>query len=197
LKSFYFLGAGLDPARLFGLGQNWSGPRFTGTVDVNCNSCSTVHLWTVELSWRRRRTRGRVADHLAWRWWLAWGGRPEASGGVGSLSWLEWLQLQEEEKEICREERKEKVANVVTERRCLGGGLWWKWWFPYCWWWLWLLKVELEEEMVTVLVSCGGGRKKKKQKKKICSGKREEGWFFGFLWTRFSPHSSHQRSLYL
>jgi hypothetical protein len=46
-----------------------------------------------------------------------------------------------------------------------------------------LLKAELEEEMVTMLVSCGKGRNKKKQKKKICSGEREEGWFFGFLWT--------------
>jgi hypothetical protein len=44
-----------------------------------------------------------------------------------------------------------------------------------------LLKAELEKEMVTVLVSCGGGRKKKKQKKKICSGEREEGWFFGLF----------------
>jgi len=51
--------------------------------------------------------------------------------------------------------------------------------------------------MVTVLVSCGGGRKKKKQKKKICSGDREEGWFFGLLWTRFSPPSGHKINLYL
>jgi hypothetical protein len=64
-------------------------------------------------------------------------------------------------------------------------------------WSFWLLKEELEEEMVTALVSCGGGRKKKKQKKKICSGKREEGWFFGLLWTRFSPPSGHQINLYL
>jgi hypothetical protein len=60
-----------------------------------------------------------------------------------------------------------------------------------------LLKAELEEEMVTVLVSCGGGRKKKKQKKKICSGEREAGWFFSFLWTQFSPLSGHKLSLYL
>jgi hypothetical protein len=51
--------------------------------------------------------------------------------------------------------------------------------------------------MVMVLVSCGGGRKKKKQKKKICSGEREEGWFFGLLWTRFSPPSGHEIHLYL
>jgi hypothetical protein len=56
-----------------------------------------------------------------------------------------------------------------------------------------LLKEELEEEMVTVLVSCGGGRKKKK----ICSWDREEGWFFGLLWTRFSPPPGHQIHLYL
>jgi hypothetical protein len=60
-----------------------------------------------------------------------------------------------------------------------------------------LLKAELEEEMVTVLVSCGGGRKKKKQKKKICSGEREEGWFFGLLWTPFSPPPGHKTRLYL
>jgi hypothetical protein len=64
-------------------------------------------------------------------------------------------------------------------------------------WLCWLLKAELEEEMVTVLVSCGGGRKKKKQKKKIYSGEREEGWFFGLVWTQFYPPSGHQRSLYL
>jgi len=63
-------------------------------------------------------------------------------------------------------------------------------------WWCWLLKANLGEEMVTVLVSYGGGRKKK-QKKKICSVEREEGWFFGLLWTWFYPPSSHQRSLYL
>jgi hypothetical protein len=56
-----------------------------------------------------------------------------------------------------------------------------------------LLKVELEEEMVTVLVSCGGGRKKKK----IYSREREEGWFFGLLWTQFSPPSGHEIHLYL
>jgi hypothetical protein len=60
-----------------------------------------------------------------------------------------------------------------------------------------LLKAELEEEMVTVLVSCGRGKKKKKQKKKIYSGDREEGWFFGLLWTRFSPPSGHKINLYL
>ena len=40
------------------------------------------------------------------------GGQPKFGGGngggVGCLSWLERLQLEEEEKEICREERKEK-----------------------------------------------------------------------------------------
>ena len=59
---------------------------------------------------RRRRRRGRGADHLAWRRWLA--GRiatcGRASGGEavgGSVWWLERLQLEEEERrrrKICR-----------------------------------------------------------------------------------------------
>jgi hypothetical protein len=35
LKFFFF---GPDRTRPFGLGQNWSGPRSTGIVDVNYNS---------------------------------------------------------------------------------------------------------------------------------------------------------------
>jgi hypothetical protein len=59
---------------------------------------------------------------------LAWREVGGGSGGRnGGLSRLRWLQLEEEEKEeICRGERNEKVATVVTERRCLGGDLWWK-----------------------------------------------------------------------
>jgi hypothetical protein len=89
---------------------------------------------------------------------------------------------------------------LAEERDVHGGLLQTQWWLAGGLgnaWWCWLLKAELEEEMVMVLVSCGGGRKKKKQKKKICSGEREEGWFFGLLWTRFSPPSGHEIHLYL
>jgi len=93
-------------------------------------------------------------------------------------------------------EREEEGTSCRGEKDVHGGLLQTQWWLAgglgkACW--CWLLKAELEEEMVTVLVSCGGGRKKKK----ICSGEREEGWFFGLLWTRFSPPSGHQLSLYL
>jgi len=176
LKSFYFLGAGLDPARLFGLGQNWSGPRFTGTVDVNCNSRSTVHynsrstvhLWTVELSWRRRRTRGRVADHLAWRWWLAWGGRPEASGGVGCLSWLEWLQLERGRKgNLQRGEEGES-------RECC----YWKKVFGR-----WLMVEMMVSILLMVVVVAQGG----------AGGRNGDG--VGFLWRRKKEEEAEEENL--
>ena len=59
---------GLGPTHTFGLSQNWSGPKSTGTVDVNYNShpLFTYEKWNFARRISRRRRRGKGADHPAW-----------------------------------------------------------------------------------------------------------------------------------
>ena len=98
------------------------------------------------------------------------GGRPEAGGGVSCLSWPKRLQLEEEE--ICRGER-DAHGGLLQTQWWLADGLGNTWWF-------YLLREELEEEMLMALVFLWR-RKKEEAENKICSGEREEGWFFGLL----------------
>jgi len=170
---------------------------------------------------KRKRGRGERADNLAW-WWSGrgWRRRKSARGegpavAVANLP-LVWIWVRREAAlpsvgggERClrglqgpktRWREKEEGTSCRGEKDVHGGLLQTQWWLVGGLgkaWWCWLLKAELEEEMVTVLVSCDEGRNKKKQKKKICSGEREEGWFFGFLWTQFSSLSGHQIHRYL
>ena len=148
---------------------------------------------------RRRKSTGGEGPAVAvailplvWIWVRREAAPPSVGGVERCLRGLQGLKTWWREKEegtSCRGE-KDVHGGLLQTQWWLAGGLGKAWW-------CWLLKAELEEEMVTVLVSCGGGRKKKKQKKKIYSGEREEGWFFGLLWTQFYPPSGHQRSLYL
>jgi len=137
---------------------------------------------------RRKKSVGGVGPVVAvailppvWIWVRREATPPSVGGGERCMRGLKGLKTRWKEKEEGTSCRGEKNIH---------GGLGKAWW-------CWLLKAELEEEMVTVLVSCGGGRKKKEQKKKICSGEKEEGWFFGLLWTQSSPPSGHQIHCYL
>jgi len=90
--------------------------------------------------------------------------------------------MEEEEKEICREKRKEKVATVVTERRCLGGGYG-------------------GNDGFHTADGGGGGQRprwREKEERGLCREKNwGEGWFFQFLDSIFSSIRSSIEPLFI
>ena len=158
---------------------------------MNSRTWIIIHAYCSRSEQRRKRRKGGVVDHLAWRWcWLAGEDNPNLAveTAVELAAWVGWsgCSWKRKKKKYAerRGRRREKVATVVTERRCLGGELWWKWWFPYRWWWWRWPKATVERK----------GRERIRCRKR----EKQRGWLvFCQLWTRFSLPWGHEIHLYL
>jgi len=139
----------------------------------------------------QERERDRQCMLCSW-----WGVKATVGSGDGEgLTWGRWLRLwqrwwlvakeakeEEENGRGCREERETDGGSWWSVGGYVGF-LWWSWWWEDRWWVWWWLKTRWREK-----------EKRGKQREWQKPGR---GWFFGLFWTRFSPPSSHNISLYL